>query len=89
MRQISEELSPREWAQYNNEKEMLELQMSHAKEMKNLELEVMKLEAKWSSWMKIPLTIVKLPVYILFSLAYCISMITKRDVGEDFWRFMK
>lgn len=89
MRMASEELSPREWAEYNNQKVMIELQMAHAKEMKVLELEVTRLEAKWSSWLKLPVTIIKLPVYVLFGIAFCIAQITKQEMPEQFWRLLR
>ena len=50
MRTTENELSPREWAIHQNEKEMLELQMGHARRMKELELEVEMVEARFKSW---------------------------------------
>lgn len=87
MRMISDELSPREWAEYNNSKEMWELQAAHSKEMKLLDIEVQKLEAKWSSWMKIPITIITLPVRILFVIPLSIYAATKQEVPEQLWKF--
>ena len=47
------------------------------------------LEGKWASWLKIPATIVKLPVYIILAVAYCIAVARKTEVSEDFWRLLK
>ena len=89
MRMTTEELTPREWAQYNNEKEMLELQMTHAKDMKRLELEIDILEAKWASWLRIPLTIITLPVRILFVIPICIYAVTKQEIPQEVWKFLR
>jgi hypothetical protein len=88
MRSFSDQLTPREYEEYNQQKEMWQLGADHAKEMKQLDIEVMKLEAKWSSWMRIPLKIVLLPVYILFGIAFCIAQITKKDMPDEFWDWL-
>lgn len=84
----SNELTPREYELFNQRKEEFEMQSAHSKEMKQLELEIEKLEAKWSSWLKIPITIVKLPVLILFAIAYICSVFMKQEMPEEFWDFM-
>ena len=86
--QSSEQLTPREWAQYNNEKEMWELQRAHAVEMKQLEIEVMKLEAKWRAWIKLPVIIITLPVRVIMAVAYCIAVARKTELGDSFWQYM-
>lgn len=87
MRTFSEELSPREWAQFNNDKTMLELQVAHTKEMKLLELEVQKLEVKWSTWIRIPVIIITLPVRILFVIPLTVYAITHQEIPEFFKKF--
>ena len=83
-----ETLTPREYEEFNQRKEFFELQAQHELAVKEKELEVMRLEAKWSSWMKIPLTIVKLPVLLLLGVAYCISVARKFELNDNFWRFL-
>lgn len=89
MRITSEELSPREWAEYNNQKEMWQLGAEHAKEMKQLDIEATKLETKWSSWMKIPITIIKLPLFILLVIPLSIYAARKQEVPEAYWRLLR
>lgn len=89
MRQYIEELSGREWAEFNNQKEMWELQASHAKEMKLLDIELQKLEAKWASWLKIPVVIITLPIRVLLVIPLSIYAATKQEVPEFYQRFFR
>lgn len=87
--QNSSTLSPREYEQMNYEKEMLDKQMTHAREMKVLDLELQKLEAKWSAWIKLPLIVLTLPVRILFVIPLSIYAITKQEVPEFYYRWLR
>lgn len=89
MRQMHDEISPREWAEWNHDKEVWEAQAAHQVHLKQLELDLARLEAKWSSWLRIPVTIIKLPILLVMSLAYCLSIGFGRELPEDFWRFMR
>jgi hypothetical protein len=84
-----DELSPREIQLHQYEKEMFELQAQQVLSVKQIELELAKLESKLTSLLKIPLTLVKLPVYILFGVAYIVAVARKYEPGENFWRFLK
>lgn len=62
----------------------------HSEKMKELELEIRKLDVQWGSWLRIPVLIVKLPVLILFSVAYIVSVATGHEINSnEFWRFIK
>lgn len=87
--QIRETLTPREHQEFMNRKEFFELQAQHDLAIKDKEIALATLEAKWSSWLRIPLTIVKLPVLMVFGVAYCIAVARKFELGENFWRFMR
>jgi len=56
---------------------------------KNAELELARIEARWLSWLRIPITIIKLPVYLVFGVAYCIAVARKHEPPDSFWRFMR
>jgi hypothetical protein len=58
-------------------------------EIAKLNLETDKLEAKWGAILKIPITIIKLPVYCLFGIAVIFSVVTKQKIDENFWRLLK
>ena len=90
MRSIAnEELTAREYEEYNQQKEMWTLQSAHAKEMKLLDIEIQKLEVKWSSWVKLPLTVIKLPVMVLCIIPLSIYAAKKVDVPEQLWKLLK
>lgn len=94
------ELSPREHILMENERDEARLTREYAITIKRLELEVKRadndgkiklkeLESKWSSWLKIPITIIRLPLYIIMGIAYCIAMIRKYEPSKNFWELMK
>ncbi len=85
----NEELTPKEQSIYQHERQMYELQADHQKEIKRMDIELAKLEAKWSSWLSIPKTIITLPVLFLFGIAYCITVATKQEPSQNFWDFLK
>lgn len=80
--QTSDTLTPREYELYNQQKEMFELQAAH-------ELRVKTMEAKFSSWLKLPLFIIMLPVRMIMAVAFCIAVARKTELGPNFWNFMK
>ena len=79
--QEPEHVTQRERELYQQEKESYEMQAQHALRMKQLELQIVEKETRWSNWQKIPLTIVKLPVLILFAIAF----LFKKDLPDEFW----
>lgn len=87
--QTSTQLTPREIQLQQYEREMLELQMAHAKDLKLLEIEILRLEAKWASWIKLPLVLITLPVRVLFVIPLSIYAATKQEVPEFYQRFFK
>lgn len=83
------EVSPREYASWQHEKEMLELQIQHEQHMKELELQVREIEARFASWLKLPIIIVKLPVYVLLAVAYIVQSFKKEPKSvQQFWDFL-
>lgn len=84
------ELTPREFAIQAHEKEMYELQVQHEQTIKRMELEITRLDTKWSSWLRIPITLIKLPVYCLLAVGYIVTAF--RDDNEPsvpFWDLMR
>lgn len=82
----SGQLTPQEMAY---EREMFDKQTAFQLKIKELELEVAKIEARWGSWLKLPGMIIKLPLYVLLGIAYIVSMITKKEVPKEFWDLLK
>jgi hypothetical protein len=87
--EIRETLTPRERAELDWEKESAKLQVEYGTRIQELDLEVRKLEAKWTALFRLPLALVELPIKLVMSLAIPISVITKKDLPNSFWEFMK
>jgi len=68
--------------------ELAKLARESQERIKNAELELARIEARWLSWLRIPVTIVKLPVYFVFGIAYCIAVARKHEPSDSFWRFV-
>lgn len=86
----SNELSAREFEQLKHDKEMLELQAETQIKLKQLEVEVLKTDARWNTLFVLPKEVLKLPVRILFGVAYIIgSFRDEYEPGENFWKFIK
>jgi hypothetical protein len=61
----------------------------HQARMQTLQADQARYEANWTAVLKIPLTLIKLPVYILFGVAYCIMVIVKVEPPTEFWKTLK
>lgn len=96
----NESLSPREHILLENERDENRLVREHAEGMKRLEIqlqkekneaeiELRKLEAKWASWLSIPKTIIKLPVYALLGIGYIVLCVRNKKPTERFWAFLE
>lgn len=86
---IDREMTAREYEQHQWEVEEREKLFEHQARLKQMDIELAKLEAKWSSWLKIPVKIVLLPVLLVMALGYCIHAITKKEPPESFWRLLR
>lgn len=89
MIQKHDQVTPRETLLHEWQKEEFTLQSEHATNMKKLEIEHLKLESKLSAWYKIPITILKLPLYVLLGVGYVIHAIRKSEPSDKFWEFLK
>ena len=82
-------MTDKEREEFKQEKEAAEIQSAHAIKIKELELEVAKLEARWSSWLKLPMAIIMLPVRIILAIAFVICSITKFEPPQVFWDVLR
>lgn len=83
-----EQFTPREAETMRYEAERADKEMAFGMEMKKLDIEVQKIEAKWSVLLKIPIIIVKLPLLILLGIGYIIHAIRKIEPSENFWKLL-
>jgi hypothetical protein len=84
-----EDLTPRERAEMDWEKEATRLQVEYAEKIKQMDLEVRKIEAKWTQLFKLPMAIVGLPIRFVMAFAIPISVITKKELSKEFWEFIR
>lgn len=82
-------LTPREYELHNQRKEMFEMQAQHELAVKERELEVMRLEAKWGSWMKLPIMILMLPIRVVLAIAFIPSVFVKKELPDEYWHMLK
>lgn len=89
MRYTMEELTPREREEFEQEKELATLQAEYQLKYKTIEFELHKLEAQWTSWLRLPALIILLPIKLIMAFAIPISVITKKELPEAYWTFMR
>lgn len=87
--QTADKLTPREYELWNQEKERFEMQAQHALQIKNLEIEVAKIEARWSSLLRLPMLILKLPVLMILAVGFCIGVAKGKELSSSFWSYMR
>lgn len=88
VRTAFDQLTPREREEYEQEKELAQIQAHFQLEFKDRELVLRKLEARWSSWLRLPMALLWLPIRLVMALAIPISVITKKELPKEFWDFM-
>lgn len=93
-------LTPRESVLLEHDTEEQRLAREHAVRIKQLELELARekykadielkrLEAKWSSWLRIPIIIIELPVLLILAVGYIVDSIRGLEPSKDFWKLLK
>lgn len=98
--QENEQLTPREHIIMENERDEARLIREHAITIKQLEwsikreenqakIELKKLEAKWSSLLRIPTLIIKLPIMVVLSFGYIVAVFRKQEPTKSFWSYMQ
>ena len=62
----------------------------HQEHMKELELEIRRYETQWGQILRLPVMIIRLPLYILFGVALCIATARNKTIdNREFWTFLK
>jgi len=82
-------LTPKERAELEWEKEATLLQKEYAENIKRMELEIRQLEVKWTQVFRLPMAILLLPVKLILAFAIPISVITKKDLPAAYWEFLR
>lgn len=81
--------SPRELETMRYEAERADKEMAYGMDMKKMDIEVQKLETKFSSLLRIPIIIIKLPLLLLLGVAYITHSIKGTEPSENFWKLLK
>lgn len=84
-----EALTPREREEFDQEKALIELQSAHTLRLKELELAITKEEMRWTQLLKLPVVALKVPVWLIFGLAFVVAQIAGRELPQAFWDFME
>lgn len=84
-----EDVSPREWATWNKDKELLEMQMEHAKQMKELEVESNRINSKWTTIFRLPLALIILPVKLVIVSVLVVYAIRGIEPPESITSFLR
>jgi hypothetical protein len=84
-----ENISVAESTRHSWDEEENRLAREYDLRVRSMELEVLKLENRWNAWFRIPLTIIKLPVLIVFAIGYVVAVGRGKDVSQNYWNFMR
>lgn len=87
--QLPEQLTPREAETMRYEEEQEKRQMEYGAAMKDKDIELQKLESKWSAWLRIPITIIKMPFLIILALAYVVHAVRGIEPSDNYWNLLK
>lgn len=82
-------LTPKEREELNWEKEATHLQIQYAEKVKEMDLELRRLEVKWTSLFRLPQMLLLLPVRLVLSLAVPIAAVSGKELPKEYWEFLK
>ena len=83
MIQQNSELTNRELVEYDQHKEMFNKNAEFELEKKRLEIQHLNIESKIGAWFRLPVTIIKLPLYLLIGLALIVYAIRGIEPPEN------
>jgi hypothetical protein len=86
---LGQDITPAESTRHTWDEENSRLAREYDLKVRQMELEVMKVEARFNNWFKIPLVVLKLPVYVIMGIGYCIAMARKHEPSDNFWSFLR
>lgn len=53
------------------------------------ELAVLKTQNSWGALLQVPITIIKLPLYMVLGIGFIVAMARRIDPGESFWDLLR
>jgi hypothetical protein len=82
------DLTPREREEFEQEKEIAQLQAEYQMKYKEMEVQLKRLETRWTQLLRLPFAILMLPVRFLFGLGYIAHAIRGSQPSEHFWSYL-
>ena len=74
--------TPKEHEQMEYEERMFDKQAA-------FNLEMQKYETKWASWLKLPVTLILLPVKFVLAIGIGVAIVAGRAVPDKLWEHLK
>jgi len=85
---VRENLTDREREEFEQEKTIAQLQADYQLRFQEKELEIKRLESKWTQIFRLPFAIILLPVRILFAIGYIAHAIRGTEPSKDYWDWL-
>ena len=86
---VRSEMTGREYEQHQWDVEERERTIAFQLQLKQMDIELAKVEARWSTWLRLPVLLIKLPVMLVLAFGYCVGIVIKKEPPEQFWKFMR
>ena len=83
-----EQMTEREREEFEQEKLAAEMQASYNLKIKEMDMEIARLEAKWTNVLRLPVAIITLPVRVVLAFGYLVTAAKKEKPDESFWKFL-
>lgn len=81
----SDTITVAETTRHSWEEEESRQMRAHDLKVRELELSYLKQDQNIGTLLRIPLTIIKLPLYCILAVGFCIAMIQKHNPEQSFW----
>lgn len=85
----NEPLTPAESTRHGWMMEENALARQHDIKTREMELAVLKEQHRWGYLLNIPVTIIKLPLYLILGLGFIVAMARGVEPSESFWDLLK
>lgn len=83
-----EALTDREREEFDQEKEIARLQADYQLRYKQMELDLKRIDTRWTQVFRLPFALITLPVRVLFVFGYIAHAIRKTAPPKEFWDYL-
>lgn len=84
-----EQMTEREREEFQQEKEAAEIQGNYNLRLKEMDMEIARMEAKWTNILRLPIVIITLPIKVVLAIGYLIAVAKKQEPSDKFWDYLK